>query len=92
MQQCCKANYQSVLVNNVLPKISWGEQSLGDVSKENTYLYSKLAVRLTLQHPLRHTVVHLLSCFDRLSTKAYKVYCTVWSTLLTMCCSHSFGK
>lgn len=37
MQQGCKANYQSVLVNNVLPKVSWGEQSLSDVSTENTY-------------------------------------------------------
>lgn len=28
MQQGCKANYQSVLVDSVLPELSWGEQSL----------------------------------------------------------------
>ena len=92
MQQGCKANYQSVLVNNVLPKISWGEQSLSDVSTENTYLYLRLAARLTLQHPLRHTGFHLHSSFHRLSTKACTVYCTVCSRLLIMCCSHSLGK
>ncbi len=38
MQQGCEANYQSILVDNVLPELSWGEQSLSNESTENTYL------------------------------------------------------
>ena len=36
-QQGCKANYQSVLVDSVLPELSWGEQSLCDESAVNAY-------------------------------------------------------
>lgn len=78
MQPACKANYQSVPVDNVLPELSWGEQNLSDESTENTYIEFEICCMLDMQHSLGHAGVRLHSCLHRLDTKAF-----------TACCSHS---